>query len=475
MKVAVILTGYCREYEKTYEALNTSIFEKYDTDIYISSWDVIQQRPETWNSTNPESNKEYVTTPADTAGVIRLYNSNNKLIDFNFENWNSYYKNRFPNIQLLDREDDIFKTNDRAKFHGSFWIERLRDQWWIVKKGFELIKNPNKYDVILRIRFDILLESININPYSEFTIPMSDILHKIDVQYCDYFGYGPPESMRKYCNLFNHIETLYNDYNIDISHAELMLKFYMLQFKNSIITNIDNNIKYTLLKKQFMIKPTNYHSEWQNNRINFILSKYPKEFFNGKTILELGACNGYIGAYFTTLGAKVHCVEGRPENVVNILNSYPNVTAECANLDTADWKFGKYDIIINFGLYYHLHNYHKEHLINCINNCDLMFFESVIYDSNNSQIFFRQENGFDQSLSSIGGTPSTSYVENILIENNSQYELFKDSSLNGKASLDGDNFGDRYTHVYDWVDTGNDIYNEFYRRFWIINLNDKNE
>ena len=62
-----------------------------------------------------------------------------------------------------------------------------------------------------------------------------------------------------------------------------------------------------------MIKNTGYHTDWQNNRINFILSKYPKEFFNGKRILELGAHNGYIGAYFSTLGSVVHCVEGRIE------------------------------------------------------------------------------------------------------------------------------------------------------------------
>ena len=44
------------------------------------------------------------------------------------------------------------------------------------------------------------------------------------------------------------------------------------------------------------MKQTTYHPDWQINRINFILSKYPKEFFKGKRILEVGAYNGYIGA-----------------------------------------------------------------------------------------------------------------------------------------------------------------------------------
>ena len=206
-----------------------------------------------------------------------------------------------------------------------------------------------------------------------------------------------------------------------------------------------------------MIKETNYHPNWQNNRINFILSKYPKEFFKGKRILELGAHNGYIGAYFSTLGADVHCIEGRQENADNIKIDYPNVKVDCTNLDTIEWDWGNYDIIINFGLYYHLEHFHKEHLENCINNCDLMFFETVIYDSMESEIYFRTESGNDQSLTPIGGTPTTSYVENIFNKYPIKYEKFLDSSLNENQ------------HHYDWVDTGNKVFNQFSRRFWIVN------
>lgn len=205
-----------------------------------------------------------------------------------------------------------------------------------------------------------------------------------------------------------------------------------------------------------MIKQTNYHPDWQINRINFILSKYPKEFFKGKRILELGAYNGYIGAYFSALGAEVHCVEGRKENVDKIISDYPNVTAEHANLDTSDWNWGHYDIIINFGLYYHLENYHKEHLVNCINNCDLMFFETVIYDSSEPEIYFRDEVGDDQSLTEKGGTPSTSYVENIFNESNISYKKYTNPLLNN------------HQHKYDWPDTGFKVFNQFHRRFWIV-------
>ena len=204
------------------------------------------------------------------------------------------------------------------------------------------------------------------------------------------------------------------------------------------------------------MKKTSYHPDWQVNRINFILSKYPADFFKGKRILELGAYNGYIGAYFSALGAEVHCVEGRHENVDNIKKDYPNVTVECADLDTSIWNFGKWDIIINFGLVYHLEKFQKEHLINCINNCDLMFFESVIYDSFKPELYFRNENGDDQSLTNKGGTPSTSYVENIFKESGKDYTKYSDLSLNN------------WEHKYNWPNTGFKVFNQFWRRFWIV-------
>jgi hypothetical protein len=188
-----------------------------------------------------------------------------------------------------------------------------------------------------------------------------------------------------------------------------------------------------------MIKISKYHPNWQINRIKYILSLYSKDFFKGKTILELGPYNGFIGSYFQSIGSHVTSIESRLENVENIKKDYPNIENVIHyNLDTDKWEWGNFDIIINFGLYYHLHNFHKEHLTNCINNCNIMFFESVIYDSDISEIYFREETGDDQSLSEKGGTPTLKYIENIFIENNIDYQVHDSSNLNGNG------------HLYDW-------------------------
>jgi hypothetical protein len=204
------------------------------------------------------------------------------------------------------------------------------------------------------------------------------------------------------------------------------------------------------------VKNSWYHTNWQNARLNFILSKYPKEFFNGKRILELGACNAYFSATFKSFGAEVLAVEGRQDNIQKIKEYYPDVNVTQANLDTDEWNCGRWDIILNFGLYYHLEKYHDVHLKNCLDNCELMFFESVIYDSHKPEIYFRDEQGYDQSLSDRGGSPTTSFVEDIFKNKNKTFEIFRTSQLNG----DG--------HFYDWVDTGNDIFHQNQRRFWIV-------
>lgn len=207
------------------------------------------------------------------------------------------------------------------------------------------------------------------------------------------------------------------------------------------------------------MKESTYASAWQKNRVDYILSLYDPAFFKHKTILELGAHNGWIGNYFAEeFGSIVTSVEGRQELVDQIKVNYPLLNdVQCVNLDCENWNFGKYDIIINFGLYYHLQSFHEKHLINCIDNSNLIFFESVIYDSNDSEIYFRNESGIDQSLSDVGGTPSTSYIENILSNKNCSFQKHISDKLNALP------------HHYDWKDANTKCFDGWARRFWVIN------
>jgi hypothetical protein len=205
----------------------------------------------------------------------------------------------------------------------------------------------------------------------------------------------------------------------------------------------------------------NYHTEWQTARVNFLIDNWGSAFFKGKTVLELGSYNGFIGNKLSELGALVQSVDGRQENVDYINRNYPHLNAIVCNLDSPDWSFDKWDIIVNFGLLYHLETYHKEHIVNCIQNCNTLFLESVIFDSNEPEIYTRHETGPDQSLTDQGGTPSTSYVENIFREQNLKFTRHFSRVLNGGY------------HVYDWQENNTRVLNPFARRMWYVEAQNK--
>lgn len=191
-----------------------------------------------------------------------------------------------------------------------------------------------------------------------------------------------------------------------------------------------------------------------------MLEKCPVPFWKNKNVLELAPFNGVIGNFFRSIGSNVISVEGRLENIAKINEEFPELYTIHGNLDTPTWDFdeyGKADIIINYGLFYHLENYHEEHLRNCINHCDLMFFETVVYDSDDSVLYTTSEGtGGDQSLSGVGKTPSTSYVEDILRDIGCKFTKYSDAALNGGC------------HKYDWVDKNSKIYSNVNRRMWVI-------
>lgn len=199
-----------------------------------------------------------------------------------------------------------------------------------------------------------------------------------------------------------------------------------------------------------------YHDGWQLNRINWILNKYPKEFWKDKTVLELAPFNGVIGNYFSNLGAEVLGVEGRVENISNISKKFQEYNIIEGNLDSPDWPYGKFDIIFNFGLFYHLERFHEENLTNCIKNCNLLLFESVIFDSQYPELYQTVESGGDQSLSGIGNTPSTSYIENILKKNNCTFSRYSDKELNCASQK------------YSWLEEHKRVYYNNHRRMWIV-------
>lgn len=241
MKIALLLTGFARKYSRSFISIKEHLLNNYDVDIYIASWDKIEQK----------YNPHLVKAKPKTQNLINLSTDNVRdfygdfLVDYKFNKYDEYYRNRFENIALINRENDVFKIDEQAKNLGSFWIERLRDQWYIVQQCWNLVSNKEQYDIFFRMRFDIYLLYFRLKKDLDLVLPTPEFP---DFLITDYLAYGNYETMNKYCNMFDHIETLYTKYNVNIAASEIMLNFYLKEYCK-INYHIDKGLVYKRLKR----------------------------------------------------------------------------------------------------------------------------------------------------------------------------------------------------------------------------------
>jgi hypothetical protein len=219
MKIALLLTGFLRTRVENYSFLRGNVLDRYDVSVYCATWD----------------NQEKGSVASERSfEIYKPYLKKSVIVD------SEQYKATAQRFSYLDRENDVFKTDERAKVHGKFWADRLRDQWFIVKKGFELIEDS--YDIVFRLRFDIKLMGIDIVSRPEVVIPKSAW------DFTDHMAYGSYAQMKKYCSMYDHIFDMYRGHNVDISHAENMLKFYMEQYQEPVQKYTDHRIEYLIVK-----------------------------------------------------------------------------------------------------------------------------------------------------------------------------------------------------------------------------------
>ena len=69
-------------------------------------------------------------------------------------------------------------------------------------------------------------------------------------------------------------------------------------------------------------------------RIKAIIDNYGVPFFQGKSVLDLGAGHGEIGAALARLGATVTCVDARQENLDIINVKHPHLKTIKTDLES---------------------------------------------------------------------------------------------------------------------------------------------
>jgi hypothetical protein len=203
---------------------------------------------------------------------------------------------------------------------------------------------------------------------------------------------------------------------------------------------------------------------WRQTRIAKIEQIFSKEFFKDKTVLELASGYGYLGKYFREeLGSIVTFAEGNEEFIKEIQNLNPEVDAsEIICLDQNKlWNLNKkFDVIIHFGVMYHLDNWIQD--LECAaNHTDLIILESEVCDSDDPEFEIKiiDINSYDQALvihDRKATIPSAAYVESELTKHGFKFTRYDDADLNHDQ------------HHYNWiVKNENKNHVRGQRRFWI--------
>ncbi len=198
-----------------------------------------------------------------------------------------------------------------------------------------------------------------------------------------------------------------------------------------------------------------HYLEWRKSRFNGIKKYIDLSFFQNKTLYEVGCGYGDNGLLFKNIGCDVTCSDARKEHIENAKIKNPQLKFELFDCDN-DLMTKKYDIVLHWGVLYHLNNINK-HLKNICENCDYLLLETEVCnnDHDSNKVIKVNENGYDQAFNKIGSRPSEKYVEKILDENNFNYIMIKDPIINSGY------------HIYDWESQNNDTWHNGLRRYWI--------
>jgi len=206
---------------------------------------------------------------------------------------------------------------------------------------------------------------------------------------------------------------------------------------------------------------------WRQVRINKIEQIFGKEFFKDKTILELGCGYGDIGKYFKeSLQADVTFAEGREEHFPFIRGNVSGCKIVHINQEN-HWQLEtKYDVVIHFGVMYHLDNW-KQDLECTLKHSDLVILETEVADSNDPTFEqkFVDMISYDQAMGPklLATRPSAAYIESVFSENGFSFVRYDDTDL------------DTDIHNYSWKVTGSAESHKSERsvgvgkrRFWVV-------
>lgn len=193
MKVAFVFSGLIRDINRTVDYFSEKIKE-YDADVFASVWDIdglsLYSREKSMN--------EYDTVD----NFIKWF----KPKQINVDNWNAYKKST---VDMMMEEINVprsFNREIQLDIESGGWI----GMWYQIWKSNSLIYTVDeRYDVVVRLRTDLILDDkfiIEKNEFLNLPIGSTGIGHYPSSRGpTDVLAYGSPEIMNYYSSLYYYL------------------------------------------------------------------------------------------------------------------------------------------------------------------------------------------------------------------------------------------------------------------------------
>lgn len=196
MRIALCISGQPRFFKEGYASIKETFLDRYDCDIFIHSWYSDSLVGQSYDTThNGSANKVGAVERGTPQQILDLYKPTGCI----FEQPKTFNTNlSYTNENLKEG------VNPNGVYSMFYSIHKANE----LKKQHE-VESGVKYDVVLRLRFDLRFKSqIDLESFDRDTLYV--LKSGNPTVYYDIFGFGSSELMNSYGDVFFEIERIWN-------------------------------------------------------------------------------------------------------------------------------------------------------------------------------------------------------------------------------------------------------------------------